>query len=119
MESPTEITLFAASGLALIAAVPDEVVIDDCAKKKAPVAFPHKAHEEVGPCSTCHHTQPDLAAGGEAEQCASCHNEPEDPETPACGQMSMTKNPYHINCVNCHKEQAKGPTKCNDCHPKE
>ena len=38
--------------------------------------------------------------------------------------MSQKKNPYHINCVPCHKEAvakdeaSKAPTKCNQCHPK-
>ena len=113
------IVVLAVSALALLAAVSDEITIADCADKKAPVVFPHKAHEGVGPCSTCHHTQPDLEAGGEGQKCGDCHNSPEDAATPSCGQMSMTKNHYHINCVGCHKAEEKGPTKCNDCHPKE
>jgi cytochrome c553 len=62
------------SALAFNATAGDDIVIDDCAKKQAAVNFPHTAHqtnEAVGNCATCHHTQPDLAAGGEAETCAS------------------------------------------------
>ena len=33
-------------------------------------------------------------------------------------QMSLKKNPFHINCVGCHKEQGAGPAKCDECHPK-
>ena len=32
--------------------------------------------------------------------------------------MSLKKNPFHMVCIDCHKEQAKGPTKCDDCHKK-
>lgn len=110
--------VLAMSAMMLMAAAPDEIVIDACANKKAAVTFPHKAHEGVGACSTCHHTQPDLEAGGEAEKCSDCHVKPEEEGVPACEQMSMSKNPFHIGCVGCHKKEEKGPTKCNDCHPK-
>jgi hypothetical protein len=54
------------------------------------------------------------------EACNTCHLEPEEETTPVCSQMSLKKNPYHINCVGCHKESGKeaAPTKCDDCHPK-
>jgi cytochrome c553 len=107
------------SALAFNATAGDDIVIDDCAKKQAAVNFPHEAHKAVTECATCHHTQPDLAAGGEAESCAGCHVGPEDAATPDCAQMSMSKNPYHITCVSCHKTEEKGPTKCTECHPKE
>jgi hypothetical protein len=114
--------VIAASGL--MAAADDVIVIDDCANKKSGVSFPHKAHEGLTECSTCHHTQEGLAAGGEAEKCSSCHLEPEDAATPKCSEMSMSKNPYHKSCIACHKDavkenaESKAPTKCDGCHPK-
>ena len=39
-------------------------------------------------------------------------------------EVITTKNPFHITCVGCHKEEAKtnaetkAPTKCDQCHPK-
>lgn len=103
-----------------IAQPPETATIDDCVNKKAAVEFPHAAHWEVTECTTCHHTQEGLTADNAegVETCGSCHTEPEAAETPKCSEMSLTKNPFHIGCVNCHKEQAAGPTKCDECHPK-
>jgi hypothetical protein len=103
---------------AMMLAQEDEIVLDACGEKQAAVKFPHSAHVELGPCSTCHHTQEDLAAGGEGEKCTNCHLNPEDEATPDCSQMSTSKNPYHKLCVGCHKKEAKGPAKCAECHPK-
>ena len=105
---------------------PDTTMIDDCVIKKAAVEFPHKVHADGIECASCHHTQEGLTAesADEVPSCGSCHNEPEDAETPICSQMSKSKNPFHINCITCHKEELEadetfaGPTKCNDCHPK-
>lgn len=41
---------------------PTDVTIDDCAAKRAPVAFPHGKHTGVTACDTCHHTQKGLTA---------------------------------------------------------
>jgi hypothetical protein len=110
------------------AKVPETITLKDCADKKAPVEFPHKAHFEVTDCVTCHHTQEGLTLEkvGEitVEKCSSCHLNPEKAETPSCSEMSTKKNPFHIACVGCHKDtvkenaESKAPTKCNDCHPK-
>jgi hypothetical protein len=114
--------VLAASGLMI--AADDVITIDDCANKKSAVSFPHTAHQALTECATCHHTQPDLAAGGEGEKCSNCHMEPEDAATPKCSEMSMTKNHFHKNCVSCHKDavkkdaESKAPTKCDGCHPK-
>ncbi len=106
---------------------PDKTTIDDCVAKKAAVEFPHGAHvKAVAECKTCHHTQPALTAesGEKVETCASCHVTPEKAETPKCSEMSATKNPFHMSCVKCHKEElakkpdSKVPTKCDQCHPK-
>lgn len=105
---------------------PDQVTIDDCVAKKSAVAFPHGQHAKDIACSTCHHTQADLKADSAVDvpSCGSCHNAPEKAETPVCSQMSMSKNPFHLACVNCHKEEkkknaeTKAPTTCDSCHPK-
>ena len=105
---------------------PENVTIDDCVAKKSAVEFPHKAHVGVTECSTCHHTQEGLTAtsGDTVEKCGGCHVKPEKAETPACAQMSLSKNPYHISCIKCHKDAVKkdatlkAPTKCDACHPK-
>lgn len=100
---------------------PDKVVIDDAQAKRAAVTFPHAEHaKNVSDCTTCHHTNEGLTAssGQEVAGCASCHLDPEKATTPSMREMSLTKNPFHSLCMSCHKEQAKGPTKCDDCHPK-
>ena len=45
-------------------------------------------------CETCHAT----AAGGKIE--------------------GFGKEKAHATCVECHKKEAKGPSKCADCHKK-
>jgi hypothetical protein len=102
---------------------PDQSVIDEAQAKRAPVAFPHKKHTEVvDSCVTCHHTQEGLTAANaaqtEVKNCATCHVNPTDPKAGSMAEMSLTKNPMHKGCIDCHKEQAKGPTKCDECHPK-
>ncbi|MBI5419457.1 MAG: cytochrome C, partial [Deltaproteobacteria bacterium] len=29
------------------------------------------------------------------------------------------KEAFHTQCKNCHKKEAKGPQKCDECHPKK
>ncbi len=64
--------------------------------KPGNVTFPHKAHIDrvKGDCKTCHATP----AGGKIE--------------------GFGKDKAHALCVECHKKEAKGPTKCADCHKK-
>lgn len=101
--------------------VPDQVTIDGAQAKRAAVAFPHAEHtKNVADCTTCHHTNKGLTAssGQEVATCASCHLDPKEAATPSIREMSLSKNPYHSLCIDCHKAEAKGPTKCDDCHPK-
>lgn len=114
--------VFALPALAATAKeAPTDVVIDQCMAKKSAVNFPHGAHLELTECTTCHHTNEGLTADSDMEvpSCVSCHKDPEG-ETPDCAQMSLSKNPYHITCVTCHKESGSenAPTKCDGCHPK-
>ncbi len=109
-------------------AVPENITIDFCVDTKAAVEFTHKAHFEFATCVDCHHTTEGLTAENVGEMtvatCASCHVEPEKAETPKCSEKSTKKNPYHINCIVCHKAHKKehadttAPTKCTGCHPK-
>lgn len=111
-----------AASAATPAEAPESITLDACMNKKAAVQFPHKAHWELTECTTCHHTSEGLTADSDmtVEPCSACHLEPEAAETPDCTQMSLSKNPFHVNCVGCHKESGKesAPTKCDDCHPK-
>jgi hypothetical protein len=126
-------TLYAATAIAVVLAAtilfaaphhgPVDVVIDAAQKRRAAVEFPHAAHHEwVASCDTCHHTDEGLTADAaieaEVQGCVSCHLDPEQADTPSMREMSLKKNPYHVLCVDCHKEQQKGPAECDDCHPK-
>ena len=108
--------------------LPENITIKDCATKKAPVEFTHKAHFELAACVDCHHTNEGLTVENFAEMevptCGSCHIEPEKAETPKCANSSKKTNPFHIQCISCHKEavakdaESTAPTKCKQCHPK-
>jgi hypothetical protein len=122
--------LVVAAGVFVISAqaadAPKMIKLDACGTKQPAVEFDHAKHMERTECKTCHHTQADLTAtsGGEVQTCASCHKDPEKASTPSCTSMSPTKNPFHIRCMGCHKEEVKkdaalkAPTKCNGCHKK-
>ena len=102
---------------------PDSVTIDACKAKKTVVVMNHKAHvDKKIACNECHHTNKDMkaAADQEVKKCSACHLKPEKPETLACTEMGPKKNPFHVNCIECHKKDAakKAPTKCDDCHKK-
>jgi len=123
------IAALAISGVALAGmatAPPESVTIDACMAKKSAVVFPHATHVGVTECATCHHTDEGITAESEMEvaACTSCHQAPEGEGIPDCAQMSMSKNPYHITCLGCHKEKvaadaaSPAPTKCDGCHPK-
>ena len=106
--------------VAVFAAVPEKVVINAAAAKQPAVTFPHAKHVAMGKaCDTCHHTQKGLTAdkAADVKKCSSCHLDAKAP-VPSMREMSMTKNPFHIKCINCHKESKKGPTVCKDCHVK-
>ncbi len=48
-----------------------------------------------------------------SQKCEACH------ATPAGGKIEgFNKDKAHALCVECHKKEAKGPTKCADCHKK-
>ncbi|MGA7616175.1 MAG: cytochrome c3 family protein [Thermoanaerobaculia bacterium] len=104
---------------------PVTITIDEAQKKMAPVTFPHGEHgEKLAPsCDTCHHMNKGLKAGDDlskVKKCSACHLDPKSPNIPSMREMSMTKNPFHIRCISCHKEKGgDAPTKCTGCHKKQ
>lgn len=115
-------------GLCLVVAVafahtgPETVRIDAAAKMQPGVTFPHGQHTKVTQCDTCHHTNEGLTeqkatAETKIPKCSTCHLDPKE-GVPSMREMSMTRNPFHIRCIACHKEQKKGPVVCTGCHKK-
>jgi hypothetical protein len=97
---------------------PMKVTITGAAEKKQPpVTFDHHKHATslVESCDTCHHTNEGMTAATDAnvEKCSSCHLDGDAPSMSAAG---LKDNPFHILCINCHREEKKGPTACRDCH---
>ncbi len=58
------------------------------------VTFPHKKHQDMMKCTTCHETE----EGGKI--------------------AALSKDWAHKTCKGCHEEKKQGPTKCNECHKK-
>ena len=106
-----------------LAHYPGKVKIDAAAKKQLPVPFDHAKHGDtlVKSCDTCHHTNKGLTKAQtdkvDVKKCSECHLDPKG-TVPSMRDMSPTKNPLHVRCIGCHKEQKKGPTVCNKCHVK-
>lgn len=95
--------------------------IDAAAKKQPGVVFSHEKHtKRAKSCDTCHHTQKGLSTdkGTKVVKCSTCHLAPKNAKVPGMREMSLTKNPFHIRCIACHKAQKKGPTACTACHKK-
>jgi hypothetical protein len=88
---------------------------------KAPVTFAHTKHnvEYKVACDKCHHVFKDKKQewkeGDRVQKCAECHKSPKEND----GEMLSLYNAYHKNCRDCHKDMKKGPTKCDECHPKK
>jgi hypothetical protein len=125
----------------------DDVIIPSVDEKWGQVKFTHQKHTAYSSCLFCHHTNPEITlesfqAGkvGKVPLCAECHVRKEgDPKTPksADGTELWSKEAYHFNCIECHKDEItrkpKGVTdadikkkgdgsvavKCADCHEKK
>ncbi|HEX6099756.1 MAG TPA: cytochrome c3 family protein [Thermoanaerobaculia bacterium] len=115
--------LCVSAALAFAHTGPETLKIDAAAKKQPAVPFPHGKHSKTMKCDTCHHTNKGLTAEKATAEtkiakCSACHLDPKG-DVPSMREMSMTKNPFHLRCISCHKEQKKGPTGvCTGCHKK-
>ena len=104
--------------------------------KKSLVEFSHKKHAEdyKVDCGTCHHDdkgQPlKLAVRDDVKECTECHKPGKAPKKEVtklkADKVAKKKlqNEYmygamHSQCIDCHKAEKKGPTKCAECHPKK
>ena len=106
-----------------LAHYPTVLKIDEAAKKQPAVTFDHAKHGDklVKSCDTCHHTQKGLTKEQtnkvDVKKCSTCHLDPKGKE-PSMREMALTKNPFHIRCISCHKEKKHGPVACTGCHKK-
>jgi hypothetical protein len=96
---------FAAS-MAVAGDPPDQVTVTKTGEKKSAVTFSHVEHAKSIDCLDCHH---ESKTKEEIKKCVECHGK--DANAPS------GKDAFHDQCQGCHKEQAKGPTKCKECHP--
>jgi predicted CXXCH cytochrome family protein len=82
--------LFAVAAPAFAAAPAAPIALKN---KQGDVTFDHSKHAKVD-CTKCHAD----AKGGK--------------------MAPLGKEKGHATCLDCHKAEAKGPTKCNECHKK-
>lgn len=113
------VLLFAAFPV-VSATLPTKVTIGAAAKKQPAVQFDHTKHvTRARSCDQCHHDSKGLtAAKGTPRKCTACHLDPKD-KAPSMREMSLTRNPFHMRCLGCHKTGKKGPVACAGCHVKK
>jgi hypothetical protein len=99
-----------AFSMAVAGDAPTTVTIDKAAAKKPPVTFDHTKHSETIDCLKCHHK---AASKDAVVGCFDCHGKDAAASDPS---SSKKDNPFHALCKVCHKAEAKGPTKCKECH---
>ena len=93
---------------------------------KAPVAFPHKLHEDSGiACLTCHH---EAKTNEEIQSCSAegCHTNTDKKakKDPKGFYAAWHSKKSEISCMGCHRKEKKAgktnvPVACKDCHPKK
>jgi len=94
----------------------DSPVIKKLEDNYGPVRFAHKRHAAlVNDCSKCHHYRPKDAAMPETTRCSACHQNSFNEENP---ERLGLKAAFHQQCMECHKQEAKGPVTCTGCHLK-
>jgi hypothetical protein len=93
------------------------------ARKKKPALFPHRKHQGMYGCETCHHgtdadgKQTPYAEGMVIQHCVTCHNPKMENK-----KLSSLMQASHARCKGCHKKliaegDAAGPIgKCSGCH---
>lgn len=95
----------AVSVVTVVAATPpsDTPETVELQAKMGNVQFPHAFHQKQYDCQICHHTE-------SYENCGNCHGlKPEAPKL---------KEAFHALCKDCHTKEARGPSKCKECHIK-
>ena len=98
------------------------VVLDSPIIKKRedmyePVRFMHSKHaSSIQDCAVCHHKRPLDKKAKETVRCSACHQDAFNPEHPE--RMGL-KAAYHQQCMECHRDMAKGPVDCTGCHAKK
>ena len=81
-----------------------------------PVRFMHSKHAaQVQDCAVCHHARPADKAAAETVRCSACHQEAFREDHP---ERIGLKAAYHQQCIQCHRDNAKGPVDCRGCHPR-
>jgi len=81
-----------------------------------PVRFMHTKHAAaIQDCAVCHHARPADPAAKETVRCSACHQESFRTDHP---ERLGLKAAYHQQCIDCHRNEAKGPVDCVGCHPK-
>lgn len=79
-----------------------------------PVRFAHKRHASlIKDCTKCHHYRPKDVKALETTRCSACHQDSFNADRP---ERIGLKAAYHQQCLECHKEEAKGPVDCKGCH---
>jgi nitrate/TMAO reductase-like tetraheme cytochrome c subunit len=114
--------LVCANAFAQVKKAPQDVII----LKGAPmggVRFDHKAHTGAAAqkCQTCHHpSKAEKPMQASEQACTDCHT------AVAAAPMKTKRQAAFHNpaattgvCIDCHKQLAKGPSKCMDCHKKD
>jgi predicted CXXCH cytochrome family protein len=99
-ENTVKIIVSIAAALALVSAAPAFAAAPTApqtlkGEKQPAVTFNHKTHASLD-CTKCHAD----AKGGKIDG------------------LVGNKDKGHGLCLECHKTQAKGPTKCAECHKK-
>ena len=117
------LVIFALIAVPVLAHYPGKIKIDAAAKKQPPVLFDHAKHGDTlaKSCDTCHHTQKGLTKAQvekvDVKKCSECHLKAQG-KMGTMADMIPAKNPMHVRCIGCDKEQKKGPTVCTKCHIK-
>lgn len=117
------VLLFLAAVTAFAFHGPAKITIDAKGGKQGPVALDHHKHQKLtnNACDKCHHMNKGLTDAGAAKakvaKCSTCHTKAQG-KLGTIAEASLTKNPYHVNCIGCHKAQKKGPVACTGCHKK-
>jgi hypothetical protein len=105
-----------------------EIIKLQTSRKRKPAIFPHRKHQEMWSCDTCHHgkdsdgDQTPYTVGMKIQHCVTCHN----PTSMKNKKLNNLKLAGHARCKGCHKRIVAetggkaGPiAKCSGCHSVE